>query len=283
MNKILLAVAFLFVSMLSSAQAPFPEPDEVAGFYNTKTLVVQENQMFSTFNSFMKTAMKEQWEITPYDFITVDQFNEMRKDPSYSFLVLTETKFDKDKSGNTYNFLNLLLGKDVGRIEDMPELCAIPLSATGEDEFEYSYKVEVVLRFMQAHVRHISEDPTMKGKKYLKYYNQFVPETRNKTILVSESDLVPELRSESALAKYYPYPIKIVSDEEIQKAIMDKAKDTLVLHKVGPDSEREGGMCFKMLIGCDDGRMYFYGEHKITPKNGNGLLPNDMKRLGRFN
>ena len=282
MIRNLILLSAILVPVLSFSQTPFPQPEEIESFFNTKTLVVLEDQMFSTYNGFIQKSMEEHWDITGYEFITVSEFNEKREDPAYSFLVLTETKFDKDKSGNTYNFLNLLLGKDVGRIEDMPEMCAIPLSAVGEDEFDYSYKVGIVLRFIQSHAKHLSEDPSITGKKYLKYYNKFIPELQNKKILVSEDDLVPELRSKSALAEYYSYEIELAGDGEIQKAIMDKAENTLVLHKVGPEGEREGGMCFKMLIGTDDGRIYFYGEHRITPKSRNGLLINDIKRIGRF-
>lgn len=281
MRKLLLSFSlFLFCTTIFS-QAPFPEPAEVESFYNTTTLVVLENQMFSTYNAFIKNAMKEFWDITEYEFISQDDFDARRKDPACSFIVLTETKFDKDKSGSVYNFINLLLGKKVGRIEDMPEMCAIPLSIVDSDEFEYTYKVGMVLRFMQAHVRHISEDPSMKGKKYLKYYNQFVPELPGKTILVAADDLEEDVLSQKTNPEIFPENLVIATDEEVKEAIVNRAENTVILHKVGPVS-REGGICFKMLIGTDDGKMYFYGEHKVTAKNRNGLLVGDIKRIGRF-
>ena len=282
MNRLLTLIAFLSIGNFMFSQAPFPEPEEVERFYNTTTYVVLEDNMFSQYNVFIKDAVEEYWEITGYDFISTKQFNEMRRDPDKSFIVLTGTRFDKDKSGTIFNFLNLLLGKDVGRIEYMPEFCAIPLSTQEEDDTEYSHKLGMVVRFMQAHVDHIKEDPSLKGKKYLKYYNKFVPEAQNKTILVAKEDLVPDLRTEEAVDKYYPHNLKIVSDEEVDEAIKNKAEDTLVLHKVGPSDTGRGGLCFKMLIGTDDARMYFYGEHKISKRRPNGLLENDLRRIGRF-
>jgi len=264
------------------SQAPFPEPGEVDRFYNTKTLVVLEDNMFSEYNYFIKDAIENYWEITEYDFISTDEFNQKRTDPAFSFIVLTATRFDRDKSGTFFNFINLLLGKDVGRIEEMPEFCAIPLSIQGAEDTEYSHKLGIVLRFLQAHVDHIKEDPSLKGKKYLKYYNKFVPEAIDRTIMVSEKDLEPELRTADAAEKYYPQNLKVVSDEEVDQAIREKAEKTLVLHKVGPVKAEKGGLCFKMLLGTDDARMYFYGEHKISDRRPNGLLINDLKRIGRF-
>jgi len=281
-RKLIIILAATFFINTVNSQTAFPAPEEIEGFYSTETLVVLENTMFSTYNAFIKNSMKEHWEITPFKFITVEEFNTMREDPAYSFIVLTETKFDRDKSGAVFNFINLLLGKDVGRIEDLPEMCAIPLSFAGEADIEYGYKVGIVLRFMQAHVRHLSEDPTIKGKKYLKYYNKFVPDLEDKTILLAEKDLVQGLRSEATIKNLYDKDIKMVDDEDIRDAIINKKENTLVLHMVGPEGQRAGGLCFKMLIGADDGMMYFYGEHKITPKNRKGLLVNDLKRIGRF-
>lgn len=282
MNRLIFLFSFIFFATIVYSQAPFPEPEEVDSFYNTKTLVVLEDDMLSAYNVFIKEAVGKYWEITDYDFISETSFEDMRTDPAYSFIVLTATRFDRDKSGSFFNFINLLLGKDVGRIEEMPEFCAIPLSIQGAEDLEYSHKLGMVLRFMQAHVELIKEDPSLKGKKYLKYYNMFVPEAKNKTILVSENDLVPELRAREAADKYYPDNLKVVSDEEVDEAIENRAENTLILHKVGPVKAEKGGLCFKMLLGTDDARMYFYGEHRISDRNSNGLLVNDLKRIGRF-
>lgn len=282
MKKLIILFALVFYGVIIYSQAPFPEPDEVDRFNNTKTLIVLEDNMFSAYNVYIKEAVSNYWEITEYDFISTESFENMRKDPAYSFIVLTATRFDKDKTGLFFNFINLLLGKDVGRIEEMPEFCAIPLSIQDADDTEYSPKLGMVLRFMQAHVEHIKEDPSLKGKKYLKYYNKFVPEAMDKTILVSENDLVPDLRTNEAKDKYYPKNLRVVSDDEVDRAIENKVENTLVLHKVGPVEAENGGLCFKMLLGTDDARMYFYGEHRISKRNPNGLLINDMKRIGRF-
>lgn len=282
MSRITLFFVFLFIGNALFSQAPFPDSPEVEKFYDTKTLVVLEDNIFSEYNVFIRQAVSDYWELTDFDFISTTEFNALRKDPLYSFIVLTATKFDKDRSGTVYNFINLLLGKDVRQIEDMPEFCAIPLSVQGVEDVEYSHKLAMVLRFMQSHVDHIREDPSMKGKQYLKYYNKFIPEVKNKTILVAEKDMAPGLKTEEAAGKYYPYDLKIVTDAELDRAIMDKAEDTLILHMVSPQEADESGLCFKMLLGTGDAKMYFYGEHKISRRRPDGLLVNDLKRIGRF-
>jgi hypothetical protein len=283
MKKYFSTVVIAFFSALIIGQAPFPDKDEIRQFTSSKTCVVLEDNPFSSFNSYIKDAMKEYWTITPYEFIKTTDFNVRRRKPEYSFIVLTETNFDKDKSRSSYNFINLLQGKNVSKLGEMPEICAIPLSFAGEEDIEYGYKLGAILSFMQKHAKMISEDPSLTGRKYLKYYNKFVPEVMGKTILIKQEDLTPEINTPEKIKAIYSNKIEIVTEEEIVKAITNKLPNTLILHKVGPVGERKNeGYCFKMLIGTDDANMYYYNQHLIDRKNPNGLLPADLRRLARF-
>jgi len=278
---ILILLLPVFCTMLTG-QAPFPSSAEIGQFMSSKTCVVLEDDAFSTYNSFIRKAIEEYWKITPYEFIKTSEFAVRRIDPAYSFVVLTETNFEKDKSHSVFNFLNLLQGKDVEKIGEMPEICAIPLSFAGADDFEYSYKLGVILSFMQKHAAMISEDPSLTGRKYLRYYNKNVPEVVNKTILVSQEDLAPSISTIEKIKAIYKYGIEIVPEDSIIKAIQEKAPGKLVLHKVGPAGKGNTGYCFKMLIGTDDSDMYYYNQHMTDKANPNGLLPSDLKRLARF-
>lgn len=274
-----------FILTLSSVlrgqnQTPFPSKDEIKQFMASKTCVVLEADPF--YNAFIKEAVKDFWNITPYEFIEVKEFNLRRKDPAYSFIVLTETNFDRDKSGSVFNFINLLQGKKVDKLVELPEICAVPLSFLGADDYEYGFKLGVILSFIQKHARMISEDPSLTGRRYLRYYNKNIPEVIRKTILVREEDLSPAISTIESIKAIYTHDIRIVSEDSIRSAIARKAPNTLILHKVGPAGNWKNGYCFKMLIGADDADMYYYNYHLVDSKNPNGLLESDLKRLARF-
>lgn len=281
MRKLIFALALLFSGTLLIGQAPFPSKDEIVQFTTSTTCIVLEDNVFSSYNSFIKEAVKTFWTITPYEFIAVKDFNVKRLNPEYSFIVLTETNFEKDKSNAVFNFINLLQGKDVDKLGEMPEICAIPLSFSGEDDIEYSYKLGAILSFMQKHAQMISEDPSLTGRKYLKYYNKYTPEVQNKRVLVKKEDLAPGISDINSIKKIYPGDIEIVDEDEIVNAIKTKTPNTLILHKVGPVGNVSSGFCFKMLIGVDDANMYYYDQHKISSANPNGLLPSDLKKLAK--
>jgi len=281
MRILIFSTALLFISVLVSGQAPFPSSDEINQFNASKTCVVLEDDPFSSYNIYIKEAVKACWKITPYEFISVKDFNVRRLNPAYSFLVITQTNFDKDPSHGLYNFLNLLQGKDVNKLAEMPEICAIPLSFAGVSDLVYSYKLGAIVSFMQKHAQKISDDTSLTLRKYLKDYNQNIPSIKNKTILVEQEDLTHKISTIDKIKNIYTGNIKIVTDEEITKAIENKAPNTVILHKVGPMGDRDSGICFIMFIGTDDSELYYYDLHMVDKANPNGLLPEDLKRLNR--
>ena len=281
MRTFLSCFMFLFPVLILTGQAPFPDKDEIKQFEASKTCVVLEDDPLSSYNIYIKEVVKACWKITPYEFITVKDFNVRRLNPAYSFIVITQTNFDSDRSHGLYNFLNLLQGKDVNKLSEMPELCAIPLSFAGVSDLVYSYKLGAIVNFMQTHAQKISEDPTLSLRKYLKYYNKNIPGIKNKTILVEQDDLTPEISTIKKIRKFYSGNIEIVTNDEIIKAIENKTPDAVILHKVGPMGDRDSGYCFVMLIGTDDSELYYYNLHMVDKANPNGLLPDDLKRLER--
>jgi hypothetical protein len=278
----LTALCIFVVLSVTAQQRPYPTLDDAKRFTATTTCVVLEDNQFSFYNAEIKAAVEKYWKVTPVRYIRTEEFNVMKTDPSYSFIVLTITNFSNDKSGSAYDFLNLLLGADVNNLDEMPEFCAIPLSFAGAPEEEYSYKLGLIIRFMQYHADLVMNNPTTSSLRYLKYYNKNVPEIGGKTILVREEDLSPEINTLEKISAYYKYPVKIVDEDEIVRAVEEMDKDVLIVHKVGPDGVKQTGTCLKMLIGTDDAIMYYYDTHMVDSKNANGLLISDLKRLARF-
>jgi hypothetical protein len=281
MRKVLIAILLISSSFVLQGQSPFPTAGEIKQFTASKTCVVLEDGN-TVYNTYIRQAMNEYWKITPFEFIKTSDFGTRRTDPACSFIILTETNYENDKSKSVFNFINLLQGKNINELGKMPEICAVPLSFAGEDDMEYGYKLGAILAFMQKHAQMISEDPTLTGRKYLRYYNRNIPEVMTKKILVKQEDLSPAISTIDKIKAIYRYDIEIVPEEVIVKAIQEKAKNTLILHKVGPVGEEIPGHCFKMLIGTDDSNMYYYNQHSIDKANPNGLLPADLKRLAKF-
>lgn len=283
MRTLIFVFCFALICVYNAnTQSAFPTARDAEKLMNTKTLVVLEDNMFSSFNSYIKTAVNEFWNITEFEFVSAKDFNEKRRDEQYSFLVPIQTSFEKDKSNAQWVFLNLLLGTKTKAIAGMPEFCSIPLYIIGEEEEEYGYYLPLIIRFVQKRVTQISENPDIEALEQLKYYNKNIPMLENKTIMVLKNDLSPEVNTMQKIAEYYPYKVKIVSGNEIELVIKEKTENIVVLYSVGPGVSGNEGRCYKMLFGTDDARMYFYNYHTINSKRPDGLLSRDFKRLCRF-
>jgi hypothetical protein len=279
MRKTYLFLLFSLLSLAAFSQAPFPTEKDINLFKKSKTLVVMEPAMFSDFNVYIKNAVEKHWKITPYEFVKYEEFEEKRADSTYSFLVLTQTSFERDKSNVYYNFLNLLLGADVKEIGEMPEFCSIPLSYSKVEESRYPAKLGIMLAFMQDHVNRIAENIEATGLKNLSYYNRYSNQVKDKTLLVTSADLAGEVNTLKKIQVTYPHDVKLVSEEEVEEAIKNKAPNTVIVHKVGPEDTNKSGWCYKAIFGTEDSKLYFFDYHTVSEKRPDGLLEKDFKRL----
>jgi len=279
MKKTHLLLSFCLLSFAAFSQAPFPTERDMNLFKKSKTLVVLEPDIFSDFNIYIKEAVKQHWKITPYEFVEFKEFEENRADSSYSFLVLTQTSFERDKSNVYYNFLNLLLGADVKYIGEMPEFCSIPLSYSKVEEPRYPAKLGIMLTFMQDHVNRIAGDIKAVGLKNLSYYNRYANQVKDKILLVTSADLAGEVNTLKKIQATYPHDVRLVSEEEVVEAIENKAPNTIIVHKVGPENTNKSGWCYKAFFGTEDSKLYFFDHHTVSEKRPDGLLEKDFRRL----
>jgi len=258
-----------------------PTSEDIKAFFTTKTLVVLEDNPLMEYNYIIKDIMKKEWNVTEYDFISSGEFEEKRKDPQYSFLYMARVTFESDNTDATYRFLHLSLGGDYFRLNEMPDLVALPLAYYDVEEENYSYKLALLVRFMQNHVRLISEHPEIISANVFKHYNDNIKDIRDKTLYILESELSSEVNSAARIKKVYPYKFKIATREEIAEAIDERNPDVVFLHKVGPEGTKEHARCYKVIIGAADANFYYFDYHSVSDKNPDGFLEDDFKKLVR--
>lgn len=269
-----------FIAFNLFAQDYIPTKDDINRFLKTKTYIVLEDNQLSEYNLVIQNVAPQEWNITPFEFISWKEFEAKRTNPAFSFLLLVQVKFDKDKLDTKYNFLSLLLGGNAGSYNQMPDLCSIPVSYAGVGDVEYSYKLGIFLRFVQAHVRLLVSDPSIAGANILKLYNDNIAELKGKTLYFLQDELAKDVNSLAKIKKIYPGDVKIATEDEIQQAISEK-KDIVLLHKVGPAGSREKARCYKILIGAADAKFYYFDFHMITETDTDGFLAKDFKKLAK--
>jgi len=279
MKRILIAIILIGLGRFVDGQNYVPSKEDINAFFTTKTLVVLEDNPMLEYNSIIKDIMKQEWNITEYDFITDKEFEEKRKDPQYSFIYMAQVTFEADKTDAIYRFLHLSLGGDYFRLNEMPDIVAVPLSYYDVEEENYSYKLALLVRFMQNHVKLVSEHPEIMSANMFKHYNDNIKDIQDKTLYVLESELSSEVNSAARIKKIYPYKFKIATREEIAAAIEERDPEVVFLHKVGPEGTKTNARCYKVIIGAADANFYYFDYHTVSNNNPNGFLESDFKKL----
>jgi hypothetical protein len=276
-----LLLAMLPFIHLQAQREYLPTIEDLNHFHTTKTYVVMNSNPLSDYNLEIQDAIKKYWDITKYEFIPFDQFGEKSVDKNASFLYVAAVNFEKDRSHTRYKFLCLSLGGDYESIDDMKDIANLPLSYHGVDEDRYAYKLGTMVRFLQDHVRLITENPDMVSQNVYKHYNDNMPAIKDKVLYLVEDELARNVSSEAKIRKIYPYDIKIVDREMIKQLIMDGDEDAVVLHKVGPEGKKMEARVYKILIGAADAKFYYFDYHRASVRKPDAFLDSDFKKLAK--
>jgi len=271
----LLCMSFMYIN----AQEYLPSREDLDRFYKTKTLVVLDDNPMLSYNFIIKDVMAQEWKLTPYDFISAAEFEAKRLDPQYSFIITTTVSFERDNTKANYKFLNLLLGGNYIRVNEMPDIVAVPLSYHGVYEDSYTYKLGSLLRFMQNHIDLITANPDKVTTNVFKYFRDNIDSISSKTLYIVKDELAPDVNVEAKIKKIYPYKFKIVTREEVEEAIEQRNPDVVYLHKVGPEGTKLIARCYKMILGAAEPKLYYFDYHRIDEKRPDGFLESDFKNL----
>ncbi|MFW5978534.1 MAG: hypothetical protein ACOCQ8_00340 [Bacteroidia bacterium] len=278
----LFVLSLLIYAPTIVAQEYVPNENELDKFFTTETKVVLRPNPISTYNPKIKDAVESNWEITEYDFLEYNKFDEMRKKPEYSFLTDNIVVFEKDKTKARYRFLSVLLGERTRRLEDMPTIVAVPLAYKEVDEEYWNYKLEVLVRFIQNHIKLMKENPDIISDDIFDYYNDNMKDISEKTLYLIKDELAEDVDTREEIEQYYPYDFELVTREDIEKAIKEKDEDVVFLHKVGPQGSRLRARCYKILIGAKDANFYYFDYHNVVKgKRPDGFLKKDFRKLKR--
>jgi len=283
MRKLFIALLFGLLAGNVIAQNYIPSEADLNQFLNSKLYVVLESNPIAEYNFKIQESIKNEWTLTPYEFISVKDFESMFNDPGKSFLMMTQVVFENDQTKVRYNFLSMFLGmKEAKLIKELHDIAAIPLAYTEVDEEFWVYKMDALVRFMQNHIINMRDNPKMIKKNILEYYNQNMKDIKQKTLYVIKEEIAPNINNEDKLKKIYPFSVKFVTSEEVEKAIYDRDPNVVFLHKVGPQGTRLKARCYKMIVGAADANFYYFDYHWVEKgKDEDALLDKDFKKMAK--
>ncbi len=280
MNRLAALILIVCLSFPVIAQHNKQVTKQQLDVFKKSTLyVVLDDDPALGYNIAVKSAVDHFWTMTPHKYISVDEFDTERKDKEKSFLLLTKATLTKDKRNAEYLYLNLMMGDADENIDNMPEILTLPLAYTGVDENSYVYIMDVIIRFAQEHVKLMVASDRITQFRNLKYYNDNVSKIKTKTLLVEKKDLGDEVNTIEKIKAVYPYSVKIVDSDEIEKEISGKKTNTLILHRIAPGEGDNVARAYKIIYGVDDNLIYYYNYENINQYRSGLFTTKDFKKI----
>ena len=278
MKKALAIMAAVLLPVLTWGQAQINTKKVKIGDFTQKiTKVVLSG------NEFIDTAFKDEvtarWRISPYEFCTLEEFNDLKDSSDDYFLIVTNGQFKKDLSP-TIQFLTLIKGgkgSDKG-IDGMLEIVSLPVASA---QFPSGREVAYIPAFLDIIQEYTLDSMEKDADAYggLVNYTANIVRSEDMKIAFSKDDLAVSLDSLEEGTDSFGKDMLIMEEEEVDALMAEGAEGTIVSYVVAPFEPQNGMYCYKMLIDTQNHKLYYYKRHKITDKAGPGFLKEDLKRI----
>ena len=132
MKRFLILFLTIILPLTASAQAQITTKKvKISDFPEKTTKVVLTGN--SLFDAILKEEIAARWRIAPYEFCTLNEFNELKGKDNYYFLISTKGQF-KTEGEPGLQFLTLVKGGKAaeGGIDQMLEIVSLPIASAEE-------------------------------------------------------------------------------------------------------------------------------------------------------
>lgn len=241
----------------------------------TKVVIAGDNSMTDLI---FKDAVEESWNISPFEFCSYEEFDRIKTDTNYFFLMRLDKKH-RSENDPSMEFVCYLKGnkKAADNISAMPELIALPLfpENDGSDRI-YSY-LPAYMNIIQNYLQKIVDGRAYPSKRGVIQTGVF-EKNRNTKVLLRKGDLVYQ-PSMQEFERMFRGRAEEVSQDDIDLALSQSTPNTLVSLIVAPSEIYGKAYCYKMIISADTYELLYWKRHRITPRKGPGFLKSDLKRI----
>jgi hypothetical protein len=239
--------------------------------------------------------MEDYWKLTPMQFLSYAQFKEYKDKKGYSYLLFGDDFINDGISLNSYVYFELWqwqADKNNWDKRKKAQIARIELYPDPETTFDpsliydYRYNTEghifnwtpgMFKNYLQLINRHVSDgikrtasksETNLEALKLLKTKTLYIPEY----VLVQHSSTQKVLRPIAAkeLMADYPYPYKVVTNEELSKMILTSQEKIYYLLFIRSNSDK-----YLTVMEGHEGK-FIYQKH--SPQSFN-VKKSDFKRL----
>ena len=280
MKRLLVFIAVVLLPVLGSAQAQInTKKVKISDFTQKITKVVLTGNMF--YDNLLENEIVARWKISPYEFCSLAEFEELKKSEDYYFLLTTKAQFKKETEPGL-QFLTLVKGgaKAEKGIKAMLEIVSFPFACAEDPSGMESLFFPAFIDLIQDHTLKSMEND-IHGYSGLSNYSMNLPETKDMSIVFAKNDLSSQV-DEEVIDECFDNRMLITDDEIVEKFLTDTEVNVAISYVAAPAEPKIGSYCYKMLFDNQTHTLYYFRKHKITKKLGVGFLAEDIERISSY-
>ena len=268
------------IPVIVSAQAQInTKKIKIADFTQKVTKVVLTGNTF--YDRVFQEEVSSRWRVSPYEFCTLDEFEALKKSDKYYFLMLTQGRFKKEAEPGI-QFITLVKGGAEAEkgIDEMLEVVTAPFAAADSPSGREVAFLPVLLDIIQQFTLD-SMDKDLSNLGGLSSYTAGINKTTDMNLIFAEEDLSKEVL---ATVEYMDQFSKVAIEDAdtSDENLSINAPNTIISYTVAPAEPTQGSFCYKMLIGTQDHKLYFFRKHRIGKTLSAGFLPEDIRKVTAF-
>lgn len=277
MKKLIILFAALIMPLMAGAQAQITTKKvKLEDFTQKITKIVLNGNPF--YDTSLKEEIAARWRISPYEFCTLEEFDKLKGNDRYYFLMLIQGQFRKETAPGL-QFLSLVKGgqgADKG-IDEMLEVVSLPFASAEYPTGRELVFLPALLDIIQNYTLQAMEND-FNAYGGLSNTVQKLSKSSGMTIVFSEDDL-NSMVSKAVTDQLFDRTMILTDEDDADSHMLDNVSGTLVSYVVVPTEPMKGSYCYKMLIDAQTHELYYYRKHKISAKAGAGFLPEDIEKI----
>ena len=228
-------------------------------------------------DNVLRSEVTARWRISPYEFCTTEEYNALKDNPDYYFLLIATSDEKQYRGMRTLTLLKGGKPKADDPQKRPVDVASLPLCSSEFSSGRELVFLPAMLDILQDYVsKSMRSDKA--GYSGFDIYAKQVRKTGIKRIFFSKEDLVPDL-GDAFMAKNFDEDMIVMDEAEANQAFMDGTYNTLCSYVVAPFDPQNGDLCYKMLIDAGTHELLYFSHHRISNKNWAGFLPKDIKTI----
>lgn len=277
MKKAAAAIILMMLPAIMFGQAQINTKKVKIGDFTQKV-----TKIVLTGNQFLDGTLQDEvtlrWRISPYEFCSIEEFNRIKTDENYYFLLTTNVQYKND-STPSIQFLTLVKGGVSASegIHKMLEVVSMPIASARFPSGRELIFLPAFLDIIQDYTLDAMEND-QKGYGGLAAYAGNIKRYDGHRIVFSENDLNENI-TESDKEQYFGGDMLICSEEETDRHLLNTVEDVLVSYVVAPYDPQPGALCYKMLIDAGNHRLCYFKRDRITDAKGQGFHADEIKKI----